>query len=295
MQYKNTLTILSLAGLMALASCNTDEIAPDINFSDYQAKDTTYVLTQVPPAEEKHVLVEESTGVKCPNCPKGTQVLKDLDATYNDRLEIVSIHYGGQTLNDPHPLKPELDLRPDAAIGDAYIALLGGSKPQPAASIDRQEYDGELLNNRISWANQVSARIAIPTPVNIELSASQDPGEMQLQLDMKLTYTQDLRTDDDHYYSIILLENDIEGVQDSVGYDIEDYIFEDVFRGFVTAVSGERITADREAGRVIEKSFLIPYDELGKDWNKANLVAIVLVHKNQSTDLSVLQSKEVHF
>ncbi len=287
--------LIFLLLIITASSCSTDEIGPDINFNDFTAKDTTYIVDPVPAPEPKRVLVEESTGVKCPNCPKGTQQLKDLDASYSDKLDIISIHYGGGILNFPY--ENEQDLRPISSIGDAYIALLGGNTPQPAASIDRQEFGGKLLNNRTTWANQIADRLAVTTPINIDLSASNDVDNEQLILEMKLTYTEDSTSIDPDSYSIIILENDIEGKQDSVGIEIE-YVFEDVFRTFITAVSGEQITAERVAGRVIEKTFLIPYGDLntrGQQWEIDNLVAVVFVHKTASNDLTVLQSKEVHF
>ncbi len=288
------LFILSILSLV-VAACNTEEIGPDISFNDNTAKDTTYVSENVPDPQPKHVLVEESTGVKCPNCPKGAQILKDLDASYDGKLDIISIHYGGEVLNEPHPLNPDLDLRPDAQLGKNYISLLGGNQPQPAASVDRQLYKGKLLNSRLSWSSQISDRFGITTPVNIELKGSTDVDKEQLIIDMKLTYTSDQTSAEEDFYSIALLENDIEGVQDSLGYALEDYIFEDVFRTFVTPLSGQKITAERVAGRVIEKTIFIPFSDLKSDWNQANLVAIVFVHKSSSTDLTVLQSQEVHF
>ncbi len=100
---------------ITLFSCNTDEIGPDINFEpDFSTTDTTYVSEEVPSPQVKHVLVEESTGVRCPNCPKATQLLKDLDKDYDDKLDVVSIHWGGKILNEPY--ENTIDLRPSEEI-----------------------------------------------------------------------------------------------------------------------------------------------------------------------------------
>lgn len=284
---------LSIAAI-ALTSCNVDEVPPDINFNDFSLTDTTYVVSPVPAADVKHVLVEESTGVRCPNCPQGTKILKDLDAQYSNRLEIISIHYGGNVLNEPHHLRPDLDLRPPSNIGDAYLGFLGGIAFQPEATFDRQVVGGRLMSNRTTWATTVADRAAEASNVNIELTTAVDDVNEQLILNMKLTYTSAPTDTSSDYYSIVLVENDIEGVQDSVGYDLEPYIFDDVFRGFLTPISGEKILPERVAGRVIEKSIGIPYANL-VGWNRANLAAIVFVHKTSTTDLSVINTREVHF
>ncbi len=279
---------------IALSSCCTDEIGPDINFSDFTLTDTTYLANPVPAPQIKHLLVEESTGVNCPNCPKGTQVLNDLDAQYNNRLDIISIHYGGNVLNEPHHLRPDLDLRPPSDVGDAYISFLGGIAFQPEATIDRQEVNDNLMSNRTNWAGLVAQRIDDVTDVNIDLNTSVDDGNELLILNMKLTYTKTPTDTTADFYSIVILEHDIEGAQDSSGYDLEPYIFNDVFRSFITPISGEKIIAERVAGRVIEKEFGIPFEDLA-DWNRGNLAAVVFVHKISNNNMTVLNSREVHF
>lgn len=294
---KNILTISSLLVLI-LASCSVDEISPVINFDDFTAKDTTYVLnaSDVPAPETKRVLVEESTGVRCTNCPLATKILHDLDITYDNRLDIISIHYGGGPLNVPLDDLPDLDLRPDSSVGTAYIQLLGGVPSQPAGTIDRTIASGSntLMGNRTTWASQIDARLQENTPVNIDAGITRDAAQKRLIIDMKLTYTSDQTATADDYYSIILLESDIEGIQDSTNSVVLDpYTFNDVFRRFMTAISGDKISVDRVKGRVIEKQFVLPYGDIDPEWVVGNMSAVIFVHKNDATEKTVIQSKHV--
>lgn len=284
--------------VVLLSACSVDEIPPVINFNDFTAKDTTYVLapSDVPAPENKRVLVEESTGVRCTNCPLATKILHDLNQTYNNRLDIVSIHYGGGPLNVPHVDLPNLDLRPDSSIGTAYIQLLGGVPSQPAGTVDRTISSGStiLMGNRTTWASQIDLRMQEATPINIDASFIRDVTEKRLTIDMKLTYTSDQTASEDDYYSIILLESEIEGVQDSTNSVVLDpYTFNDVFRTFVTAISGEKITAERVKGRVIEKQFVLSFDDLDPEWVVGNMSAVIFVHKNDAREKTVIQSKHV--
>jgi hypothetical protein len=48
---------------------------------------------------EKVVLIEELTGAKCPNCPKGTKAIENILSKYPDNVIAVGIH--GSFLAEP--------------------------------------------------------------------------------------------------------------------------------------------------------------------------------------------------
>ncbi len=290
------LFLISIVLSIAMTSCIKEpcEVPPEINFQNITEVDTTYV-SAAPDPQLKHVLIEESTGVQCVNCPKATQILHDMDAQYNNRIDLISIHYGGGVLNEPHD-DTEPDLRPEASVGSSYISLLGGLVGQPAAAIDRllDPSSGYIMNGRSIWSSQVADQMAKSTPVNISLESKIDEGNNALVIDFKLHYNKDMSADEPHFYSIVLLENDIEGTQDSSGVKIKNYKFKDVFRTFIGSGTGTQIDASREAGRVIEKKLYISLDELHPSWNTANLAMVLFVHKNTANNKEVLHSSEVH-
>jgi len=68
---KNTYIFAGLMIMLMLISCKEELImVPDF---------------EIPPSDRK-VLLEELTGVRCPNCPAGAAVVKELKTLYGDKL-----------------------------------------------------------------------------------------------------------------------------------------------------------------------------------------------------------------
>jgi hypothetical protein len=42
--------------------------------------------------EAKHVVIEEFTGVRCPNCPQGHQIISAIKAANPEKVVAVSFH-----------------------------------------------------------------------------------------------------------------------------------------------------------------------------------------------------------
>jgi len=75
-----------------LHSCK--EVGPDINLHGNQnaVSDTTYIESPVATAETKNVVIEEFTGVRCPNCPQGHVVIANIKAANPGRVITVRLH-----------------------------------------------------------------------------------------------------------------------------------------------------------------------------------------------------------
>src|SRR5688572_24500027 len=70
---------LSLLFLIPLTFLSCEEEPPFIDFSPpYKTKDTTYINLTIPPAQNKAVLIEDITGVRCVNCPDAAKKARDI-------------------------------------------------------------------------------------------------------------------------------------------------------------------------------------------------------------------------
>src|SRR5690348_14133339 len=85
-----------------LYSCK--EVGPDINLHGNQnaLTDSTYVESPVQTPETKNVLIEEFTGVRCPNCPQGHVIIANIKAANPGRVVSVSLH-PQNSLGYPYP------------------------------------------------------------------------------------------------------------------------------------------------------------------------------------------------
>jgi len=86
--------------VIVLFSACTKEIGPAIDFSKVQAKDTFY-MAPVENAQLKNVLIEEFTGVKCPNCPDGHNIVATIQNANPSRVIAIGYYPFGQAQTEP--------------------------------------------------------------------------------------------------------------------------------------------------------------------------------------------------
>ena len=85
----------------------------------------------------RRVLVEELTGVKCTNCPDGTNLLVDLQNTYGaENLVVVAVHYA-PGFNDPYTGANASKYDFKTEDGTAMAKFVGTFEGAPSAAIAR--------------------------------------------------------------------------------------------------------------------------------------------------------------
>ncbi len=280
------------AGLLLLTGLLTacQEKGPNINFDapSAVATDTTYTLP-VETAQARQVLVEEFTGVKCPNCPDGHKVLRSLQASFPGGVNIVSYQAYNSAQTNPIEGETRSDNRTEAAT-ELSTAVFGGIPSLPTAAIDRTLVGGALLNSRSLWPTITTDRSKMAPPVNLTITSSYDAGSRQVTATVRMAYTQEVTLP--HRLSLALTESDIIDAQEYPDSVSLDYEHEHVFRQFLTATTGDPVLqnmAVKETGRVIERRFTF----LLKDGFKPeSCTLLAFVHYASGDEKSVLQSAE---
>ena len=90
---KNIFLLFSIITLFCIACEEQIEPVPLFMDMDTEVVDTMAVDTMVE-QNMKKVLIEEFTGVRCVNCPEGSEKIETLLAIHGERLVAVSIHAG---------------------------------------------------------------------------------------------------------------------------------------------------------------------------------------------------------
>lgn len=275
-----------------------EEEPPYINMTpDATVGDTTFVLLPAPTPQQRNILIEEVTGVRCPNCPKAQLEAKTISDNNPGRINVLTIH----PLNKLNALTKPFDM----AIGDAHTSaydfrtesgaqifeMVGMSGSLPIGNVNRKLFSGETARNidYQKWSAYVGTELTVPTPVNINLSAK-NVGD-SVEIEVTVTYTEVVA--DSNFISIAILESEMEDVQESKDANgnviyIENYIHNHVLRTMVTGYFGDLLNASYEPGRVFYKKYRIKRDV---KWNAANLDVLAFVHLN-TTKKNVLHSKE---
>ncbi len=263
------LSLVTGAALFFFSSC--EEIGPIIDLTGTFNADTTYVTTQVDTPQIKNVLLEEFTGVRCVNCPKGHVLIDNLKNQYGSRFIAVSAHSEFQA----EPYDGDQDLRTPQA--DSLEKLLGPIIVKPSGAVDRKKFPGDsLLVFTSKWTTYVAQQMTLTTPVNIYLEVNYNNGSRMLDATVTLHYTSEDTLES--RFTVMLLEDEIITAQlGNSGID-SNYVQKRVLRKMLPSVTGIPLTITRERGRVIVKSFnfILP-----THWNAENLRVVAFVHRTQ--------------
>lgn len=276
---KRLLTIV-LATLLVQA-CKEVGPAVDIDGTSSLAGDTTYLESSVATPQDKIVLIEEFTGVRCVNCPRAHNTIKQIQTAHPGRVLAVGIHTG--IFAQPYAGRPDFQIPEGTAIEQA----LDGAQGYPSGAVDRTFFTGEsrIIIGDNKWSNYVNDQLALPTPVNLNLAKAYNPVTRKLDLAVTMRFT--AAVSNYLYLSAYLIEDNIIDHQlTPTGVDTA-YSHTHVLRKLLTPLSGQQINAPSfTPGRVVVQRYSLTVDP---NFNVSNLKIIAFVHNN-GTDKSVMQA-----
>lgn len=294
--------ILGLAGLVLFMGC--EEEPPAINLNPTRVNfETTYVATSLPMPQPREVMIEYISGVRCPNCPDASLIIKGLKNSYPNRINSVTIHPNTPSLLlFTRPINKDgfvskYDFRSDA--GRDIVGKLGIPGSLPSGYINRKLYPGRVNRfvERTEWTAITLAEMDSIPVVNIEVSGS--AVSENAIADVTLTFLNNLWGD--YFVSVMLVEDSIQDVQEiqlnptTITFD-SLYKHAVVLRDMFTANTGDKINGSSidgvvvntiERGRVIRRRYSKPQNS---SWKRNQLYAIVLVHRG--SDEVIVHSKK---
>lgn len=273
--------LIILVVTLWIQSCK--EVGPnvDIDGTSSLSGDTTYLESNIAASQDRVVLLEEFTGVRCVNCPRAHATIKQIQTAHPGRVLAVGIHTG--IFAQPYTGRPDFKI-PE---GNAIEQALNGAQGYPSGAVDRTLFAGEsrIIIGDNKWSNYVNDHLAVATPVNINLAKAYNAASRQLDFTatIRLTaaYAENL------YFSAYLIEDDIIDYQlTPTGID-SSYSHTHVLRKLLTPLSGQQLNAPSfTAGRVVVQRYSLT---IGSAFNVANLKIIAFVHNN-GTNKSVLHA-----
>ncbi|MBL7719504.1 MAG: Omp28-related outer membrane protein [Flavipsychrobacter sp.] len=276
------------------ASC--EEIGPAINFVDVQAQadDTTYILSTIPAQEARRVFVEEFTGVSCPNCPAGHNILKAAKVAAGERMISVAYYKTGTPLTAPRPTTDD-DFRMQLA-NDIDGTIFGGMAGSlPIAGVDRAVYSSKTLIDRALWSSTITNRLSVPAKANLTVTSTYDEATKKVKATITATFPEAL--DKKVYVTIGMYQDSIiDAQEDQVLGELEDYVHNHVFRQMITPTAQNGVelgtTGMYEAGRVYVRSFTADVNDPRYVAEHCRIFAVL--HYMDGSSKEVLQAAEVH-
>ena len=272
--------LLPFAVLALLASCT--EKGPSIDFTGTQASDTTF-LAAPEVAEPRNVLIEEATGVKCSNCPKGAAVIHDLQTSHPGRVVAVGLHAGSLTAPFAYS---QYDFRSDAAA-QLLNDYFGIDPAKPAAVIDRTKTAGDYFITRTLWTSTSENRMSLPSRANISISSSYNETEKTAVIKVRVAFTGAVTLNQS--LTVGIMESGmIDPQEDGIVID-SFYTHNHVLRGLLTPYNGASILSSTNpipAGQVYERTFIYSVNEA---WVPANCEVFAFIHNDETDNREVGQ------
>lgn len=258
--------------LLSFYACK--EEGPFINFEEGQNTlvDTSYLSTTPIPSQNKNVLFEEFSGVRCSNCPAGNAATNSIYAANPERLVPVTIH--SDFLGFPY--ENDQDLRNDEA--NEIANSLGPVGQKPAAFVNRKVINGlRLLGSISTWSAEVANELSLSSFVNMNLEiVSSNLVERTLRYRITLSYS---AAATHHNLGFFLTESEIETDQLDGSVHVTGYIHEFVLRKAITPIIGEDLASAVEQNTVIIKEFEIDLDDFDSDkiWDMSHMYLVAFI------------------
>lgn len=277
---KNTIFLLGLSFILLQMGCDVIE-AP---YTKQVTVDTN--TTKI----KRKVLLEEFTGARCSNCPKGHAEVVRLKSIYGDKLISVSIHANSVFAAPMAPDYPD-DFRTTA--GDQlYIDFQ--NPPQPGAVINRTMFDGSISSGKSSWADYIAHEDSTEAKLTITPKPTYNASTKSLDIAVDVKFVKDVS--DKTSLVMYVLEDSVIAPQLNVTTRIPDYVHRDMLRDMPYSPYGQALTTTAtKANTTITKNLTYSFNGTNSSkWNVNHCIVVLAVVVNNGTDKTVLQAEEFH-
>jgi len=297
MKYKISILVV-ITGLFGMLWSSCDKIdeplslVSDITTSD-GFLDTLYVIDSTI-VTQKQVLLEDFTGIKCPNCAEAAIVAHEWAEEDDHRLIIYGVHSGYYA--DPDESGDyTADYR--CAVGDE-IYNQHNITGWPAATINRVEYNGHqiLTFTNGEWETVYQLELAKESVIDMKMTNIYYPNLKIVSVIVSANFLQQL---EGVFKLVVLIAED--GIvspqknnETSIGPspDWLDYVHHNILRDAVNSVNGDNIPID---GTIIAgEEYINKFDySVNEEWLKDNTELNVIAYIYHEESKEVLQTIEL--
>jgi hypothetical protein len=238
-------------------------------------KEGDYLISMPATPVYKNVLLEDYTGVKCPNCPEAAGIAAELKRTYGDSLIIVSIHAGVHA----RPSGIFADFRTEA--GDAYNAYYKFLS-YPSGLVDRYPYAGDVKLDRYEWGAAVKERMSRETSVNMYIENSWNEANREVTITVETSFINDEIDKDALALQLWIIEDSIVSPQIIDTNINRDYVHRHMFRDAVNGIWGSDLSDNDK-----NKEYVYV---LHSEWEVKHCSIVAFIYNKE--DKSILQCIE---
>jgi hypothetical protein len=269
---RKTILLAGLITSLFIIMFSCDKISEPFTENNNSNPDTTIKM--------RKVLLEEFTGHLCVYCPQGHRIAHEQDSIYVNRLIIVSIHAGFQSI----PLGPPWNYDFRTTTGNDLNSTFGITN-YPSGLVNRKKFDGSIIRDKDSWGSDISTIINTPAEAFITITNAYNSTTRKLDVTVNTEILSNL--DGVYRLCVYLTEDSIIKPQKnnspSIGpAEILDYEHTHVLRGAINSTWGDTLAVDAVAGQVITKTF--SGYSLNASWKEDDCKVIAFIYRDDDAD-----------
>lgn len=199
-------------------------------------------------------LIEEFTGINCPNCPDGHRIATELMNLHPEEVHSIAIHAGYYA--DPGPGMPDFITDTGVAIHN-HFDITG----YPCGTISRQEFDGEFVINRGEWGSCCRTVVNTVSPVNLWSECAYDADTRVLTVNVEGYLTDNMT---DPRLNVFMLQSEILSYQAGGQLGME-YPHRHMLRDRLSGDDFGDLIAEKSKGEYFKRTYTYTVPEAIKD------------------------------
>jgi len=250
--------------------------------------------------QNKKVVLEEFTGIKCGYCPDGHVKANTIYNADPTKVILVNIHSG--SFANANAGEPDFKTTDGNAIDAMPGMLIAG---YPAGAVNRMTWTsaqttGGMAQSRGSWASSANTIKSQPAYCNVALQGTIDVNTRMLNVEAQVYYTANSPVSSNSL-TIMLLENKVIGPQSNYGlpyWNLPNYMpdgkyyHNHLLRKVLTPTFGQTIPATNSGttfSTTVNYSIPLTFGATGKTTN-CNLAELELVAFVTETDVKIINA-----
>ncbi|PLX05443.1 MAG: hypothetical protein C0594_07280 [Marinilabiliales bacterium] len=290
---KNLYILTIVLAVFSFSSCDVLEEPYMVDTSTNQNQNPDTSTNDTVRTYYQKILVEDFTGHKCQNCPRGHRTIEQLHNIYGDTMIAISIHCGYYSVPAASGTEFTYDFRTDVGDelgGDGVNDYYGfyGIQGYPAGLV--QTLAKESLSGNDTWGGQVSTIDRSTCNIGIWIETEYDEPNHQASATIETEFLNDVT--EPMNLTVYIIESGIINWQvdiDDPHVHVEDYEHNHVLRGSFNGTWGESISTGNLAGDKLVNTYTM---DMGSDWVPENCAIVAFIYN--SNTLEVLQVEEKH-
>lgn len=225
-------------------------------------------------ATGKTVLLHDYTGVRCVNCPAASELAHELQASYGERLVVLSVHAGflAQPVGD----------FPDFTTEEG-TEWYNNNSSNPLGSVNRAKLLPGYTLQSSAWTDAVAAAFEETQIMELRVENSFDEATRQLKTTVDICQLEDYF--ENLSVTVCLMEDGIIGKQVAPGGVVDDYVHRHVFRTTLNGAYGDDLDFGDGYGLYTNTFKLV----LPEEYNADNCYIVAYVYSD-TDDMKILQT-----